>query len=439
MLKKCSVLCVALCVSAAAYAQKNFVKTLEEAAASKTPVAVTSAVSAQLERQVARETFGVWGPLAPEAYIPPVAALSLERVKAEALHPQMDISKLVPVRPTKRTDLVNRALLRVQHNIQQNGELPKHYRGYQTDAKVTWLAYYRLLLQDRNGKLSPEEQAQLRSFFWHTHTSISSVERKLQSWQDRYGANPLLPDQEMLDYLSGVNKPPHTEAFEEWALAADVYMLKKLYGSNLPKRLKEAQSIPFDVKTLKIINLPDRPRVRIRFDVPLQPGVKNSVRLVSPRQVYPTLYKLGERKMFVPRDFVNQTKALYRGIAITDLDELKNILSRGLEINKSNFGKKIFTAYEPLIAVLYAQPTHLFGEQANLPVLIKIPLTPSLEQYPSEKFETARAFQQSLPADAVSDVWILLEVNKKADWYRAVLENGEIVLSPAHGQLQDAQ
>ena len=71
-------------------------------------------------------------------------------------------------------------------------------------------------------------------------------------------------------------------------------------------------------------------------------------------------------------------------------------------------------------------------------MLIKIPITPFLEQYPSIRFETAQAFEQNLPAALISDVWILLEVNQKADWYKAVLEDGEVMLLPAHGQLQDA-
>ena len=200
-------------------------------------------------------------------------------------------------------------------------------------------------------------------------------------------------------------------------------------------RGNDPYSIPLAVKTLKIVNLPARPSVHILFDTPLPR--KSSIRLVPTRQVYPLLYKLGEHKIFVPRNFVSQTKSLYRGMSITDTDDLKNILANGLEINKSNFKEGIFTAYNPLTAVLYAQPTHLFNKKADLPVLIKIPITPSLEQYASVQFETARAFRQSIPAKAISDVWILLEVNKKADWYKAVLEDGEIVLFPAHVQLQE--
>ena len=240
------ILTTALCLTAtSAFSQrKGLVKGLTEALSSKTP----SVVSAQVERQVARATLEAHTiPYASAANIPTATAvLSLERVKAEALHPQMDISKLVPVRLTDRADLVNRSLLRVQQNIQQDGKIPTSYRGHIPDVKVTWLAYHRLLLEDRKGNLSPEEQTQLRSLFWHTNTSISSVERKLQSWQDIYGADPILPDQKTLDYLSGVTKPPYGNAFEEWALAADIYMLQKLYGTNLPKRIRNAQVLPVE-------------------------------------------------------------------------------------------------------------------------------------------------------------------------------------------------
>lgn len=238
------ILTTALCLTAtSAFAQKKgLVKGLTEALSSK----ATSAVSAQVERQVARATLGAHTiPYASAASIPTATAvLSLERVKAEALHPQTDISKLVPVRLTDRADLVNSSLLRVQKIIQQDGKIPTSYRGHIPDVKVTWLAYHRLLLEDRKGNLSPEEQIQLRSLFWHTNTSISSVGRKLQSWQDIYGADPILPDQKTLDYLSGVNKPPYGNAFEEWTLAADIYMLQKLYGTNLPKRIRNAQVLP---------------------------------------------------------------------------------------------------------------------------------------------------------------------------------------------------
>lgn len=200
-----------------------------------------------------------------------------------------------------------------------------------------------------------------------------------------------------------------------------------------------AQTLPLTVKTLKIINLPNRPSVQVLLDTPPVPHTKSSIRLIPPRQVRTLLYQPDERKVFLPRDFVTQTKALYRGMAIEDMDELKNILINGLETNKSNFGEKIFTAYDPLTAVLYAQPTHRFNTKANLPILVKIPLTPDLEQYAPKHFETAEAFQKNIPANAISDVWILLEVNKKANWYKATLENGKIVLFPAHARLQKAR
>ncbi|MBQ8032881.1 MAG: hypothetical protein IJ266_02855 [Elusimicrobiaceae bacterium] len=205
---------------------------------------------------------------------------------------------------------------------------------------------------------------------------------------------------------------------------------------SLPRAFTQAGATqPFTLKTLKITNLPTRPRVQILLSA--TPHVKNSVRLVPPRQVYPLIYKWRERKIFIPRNFVTQTKALYRGMSLTGIDELKNILVNGLDVNKSNYHKKIFTAYEPLTAVLYAQPTHQLNVQPHLPVLLKIPVTPALEQYAPQAFKTAQAFHNSVPASTISDVWILLEVNQKADWYKAVLEDGEIILFPSHAQLYD--
>ena len=79
-----------MCLTAtSSYAQKkNLIKGLTEAFSSK----ATSAVSAQVERQVARATLGAHTiPYASAANIPTATAvLSLERVKAEALHPQME-------------------------------------------------------------------------------------------------------------------------------------------------------------------------------------------------------------------------------------------------------------------------------------------------------------------------------------------------------------
>ena len=158
------------------YAQKNLVKGLTEALSSK----ATSAVSAQVERQVARATLEAHTiPYASAANIPTAtAALSLERVKAETLHPQVDISKLVPIRPTKPLDLTNRALLNVQKSLQKYGTpIPNcHILPGQREEKTLLLDFYTLLIKDSKGELSPEEQTQLHYLFWHTNTSVSSVE-----------------------------------------------------------------------------------------------------------------------------------------------------------------------------------------------------------------------------------------------------------------------
>ena len=246
------VLTATLCLSTtSAYAQrKGIVKGLTEALSSKTP----SAVSAQVERQVARATLEAHTiPYASAANIPTAtAALSLERVKAETLHPQVDISKLVPIRPTKPLDLTNRALLNVQKSLQKYGTpIPNcHILPGQREEKTLLLDFYTLLIKDSKGELSPEEQTQLHYLFWHTNTSVSSVEKKLQVWQNTYGDAPTLPKESIIPSLARGNMWMLEWVQEGWALAADIYMLQKLYGTNLPARIRDAQVLSVEERQL---------------------------------------------------------------------------------------------------------------------------------------------------------------------------------------------
>lgn len=227
--------------------KKNIAKSLIKAATSKAP----SAAGKHIARQTVRKSLG--RPLSKQAVSHAAntrtakASLLLERLVNNALHPQTDISNLVPIQPAEHFDFTNAALLRVQESIQNTGGIPKYYSSSgATDNKVVMLGFYDLLLKDIKGKLSPEEQTQLRYLFWHTNTSVPSVERKLQSWQDKHGYTPTLPDEEIIPLLNRGNMWPLEWVQKGWALAADVYMLQKLYGANLPKRIKNAQVLPLE-------------------------------------------------------------------------------------------------------------------------------------------------------------------------------------------------
>ena len=232
-MKKLAVLGVALCVSTAAFAQKtgkNLAKALDVA----------------LSRQVAKQTVRI--PCVPNAaYKCP--ALSLGRVVDEAMHPEMDISKLVPIPTSEQTfpSTVRFDMRYIQERIQSHGNFAT---SVFYDKEAT-LGLYRLIATDIEGKLTAPEQIQLQYLFWHGHNPISEVERELQSWKAKWSLPPLLPTYERVDnWIMQLYRTPRLDIQEEWALAAQIYMLQKLYGDDLPEIIKNTNVIPAEERQI---------------------------------------------------------------------------------------------------------------------------------------------------------------------------------------------
>ena len=205
---------------------------------------LAQAVDAAVTRQAAKQTVNFTPYNISNA--PTNPALLLKSVLSATTLRKVNLSKLIPIKPTKHFDFTNNELLRMQQSLQNKGSIARGYRGTgSTDDKVTLLGFYNLLLKDSKGELSTEEQVQLRYLFLHLNPSVTSVERKLQSWEDKYKYTPTLPANDMIHYLGGVNRPPYGDVLEEWSLAADVYMLQQLYSPDfLPARIRVAQVLP---------------------------------------------------------------------------------------------------------------------------------------------------------------------------------------------------
>ena len=201
------------------------------------------------------------------------------------------------------------------------------------------------------------------------------------------------------------------------------------------------------VQTLRISNIPGKPAVRFGG----QPLSACKARLVAPKKVHQLFFPksaVGERfsagKMFVPHGLLGQEKSVYRGMAL-QLPELKNLLTNGLEIHKSLVHRKVYTALEPVIALTYANPAgcYIAGREKKdtFPVLVKIPFVAELGKYAphleSDIWQGHLILEQDLPAHFISDVWVFLEVNGQPAWYKAVLQEGELVLLPAPGELRE--
>ena len=193
---------------------------------------------------------------------------------------------------------------------------------------------------------------------------------------------------------------------------------------------------------IKITNLPGEPLVKLGGTVDDAPTILSARMLVGADSwhfIRPT-DAIGRytEQTFLPKDILENKESFYRGMRLGKLDDIKNLLINGLEVNKSNYSGEIYASLQISIPLYYAT----MGSE-NLPVLIQIPATETLRSYAPEAFPTedryaAKAFQtgevcifrRDIPAHFISNVWVFLEVNGKPDWYRVTLEDDALVFTP---------
>ena len=193
---------------------------------------------------------------------------------------------------------------------------------------------------------------------------------------------------------------------------------KKIFSSNLPV---------FTLQVAQVTNRPDQPLLRV---ISVKAQESSSKRLVSARiingedfleAVYP---QEGYRKL--PLALNDREPALYRGMAL-QVENIKNLLIHGVEIEKSAFSQLFFSAD---IDVALA---HANEEKPWIPVVVKFNVTPNSRLHNLPYFDTDDnyIFKRSLSADSISDVLVFLEIDGKRGWYKATLENNELVFRPA--------
>ncbi len=147
---------------------------------------------------------------------------------------------------------------------------------------------------------------------------------------------------------------------------------------------------------------------------------------------------------FMPQDILENEKSFYRAMRLANIEDLRNLLINGLEANKTYYNGEIYASLKLSVILFYLTR----GNQAQLPVLVKIPATETLRSYAPEAFPTQdryapKAFQtgeqavfrRDIPTRFISDVWIFLEVGGKPDWYKVILEKDELVFIPALGKM----
>ncbi len=222
--------------------------------------------------------------------------------------------------------------------------------------------------------------------------------------------------------------------------------IKRVNQAVLERALKNTfiRKVPITTP-IKITNLPKEPLVRFSFPRKFRTTYPNTVRLIPRASVFNRLFFEGpyrlleEKKLFVPKGmFIAPRESLYRGLRLENFDELKNLLVNGLELDKCLIPRReIYTTFTPSRALLYAVPRGRIEE--NLPVLIKIPFVSPLQKLISWREYNVVVFNQDIPAEAVSDIWVFLDVNGKPDWCKATLQDGDLVLIPGYGEVRNEE
>lgn len=205
-------------------------------------------------------------------------------------------------------------------------------------------------------------------------------------------------------------------------------------GQQFGKRvLARATDVPTVTALARISNLPGSPLVQIQLPQTAQSAIGEKILSVHTLegQQLPDLVSKQDSQVYVhiPTRFNSGERALYRGLHLRNLDELKNILVNGLECNKTLCSQIFFT--NRLYGSLgYASGLPYTDKERYLPrlvVLIQIFVNRPLVLSKFRRALYDEYVSKNLPADKLTDIMVFLEVNGQWNWYKVILQDGEIV------------
>jgi len=121
----------------------------------------------------------------------------------------------------------------------------------------------------------------------------------------------------------------------------------------------------------------------------------------------------------LPSDF-EENDAIYRGMTLDKFEDLKRILIKGLQVNKSNYNY-IYFSKDIETAIDYSTE-YDFG---HLPIIVKM-----CSDYYS-KLGPVVKYSSDISASDIDEVIVWAELDGKLGWWRAVLDaSGKVILQP---------
>lgn len=202
---------------------------------------------------------------------------------------------------------------------------------------------------------------------------------------------------------------------------------------------------------IQITNMPGQPFVKLGAPLPAQEGT-----LTRSSAVLPARMLTGEesyKKIFLgmslaglvyaPAALNTGEEVVYRGMKLYDLQSIQNILENGMEYTKASKKNewKIYFSNSLSRAAQYS--IQYDSPESEIPVLVRFVM-------PDKNLVYARKHiirgiwdyhyrMRNISVRYIEDVMVFLEVNGKAGWYKAVLENGKLVFTPMPSEVFNEQ
>ena len=162
-----------------------------------------------------------------------------------------------------------------------------------------------------------------------------------------------------------------------------------------------------------------------------KPLAANELRLLNGATITAHNFPAGivSGQFYAPVSLPSLAPVAYRGMTLQNLEELSYLLANGMEVSKVSYSMrgKIFFSGSMYVAGLFARHT-----QERLSVVVKFEVPQDIFLYYAQQ---SYYTQTDVPPTAIQEVFVFLEVQGKPGWYKATLENGELVFTPAPAKL----